>query len=94
MKPASSSDHIGRTKTSTSQVVDTDTQSSEVMRLAASVMRCPLFSATELIDFGVDLARIFRSAATLCERGSVTATSAEICEGTVEEQSFTPTFER
>jgi hypothetical protein len=30
---------------------------------------------------GVDLAPVFRLVATLCERGSVAATSAEVCEG-------------
>jgi hypothetical protein len=30
---------------------------------------------------GVDLARVFRLATTLCERGNVVATTAEVCEG-------------
>lgn len=77
MRPAPPSDHIERTETSTLRVVDTYTPSSAVMRMAASVMRSPLFSAKELIDSRVDLARVFFSADMLCERGRVTATSAE-----------------
>jgi hypothetical protein len=33
------------------------------------------------MTLGIDLTRVFRLAATLCERGSVVATSAEVCEG-------------
>ncbi|OAE34650.1 hypothetical protein AXG93_4034s1030 [Marchantia polymorpha subsp. ruderalis] len=83
------SDLSGRTETSTLGVVNTDTPSSVVTRMASSVMRSPLFSATKLIDFGIDLARVFRLEATLCERGSVTTTSAEIDEAIIEELSST-----
>jgi hypothetical protein len=41
----------------------------------------PTFSANDLMASGVDLTRVFRLAATLCERGNVVATSAEVCEG-------------
>lgn len=76
-----------RTEISTSHVVGMDTPSSAVMRMDTSVMRSPLFSATELMDFGIDLARVFRVAYMLCERGSVNTTHAEICE-----QHSTPTL--
>ncbi|PTQ40682.1 hypothetical protein MARPO_0038s0037 [Marchantia polymorpha] len=89
MRPVPPSDLSGRTETSTSRVVDTDTPSSAVTRMASSVMRSPLFSAMELIDSGINLARVFRAAATLCERGSITATSAEIGETIGEELSST-----
>ncbi|PTQ44536.1 hypothetical protein MARPO_0020s0163, partial [Marchantia polymorpha] len=67
MRPIPPSDLSGRTETSTSRVVDTDTPSSAVTRMASSVMRSPLFSAMELIDSRIDLTRVFRAAATLCE---------------------------
>ncbi|BBN14385.1 hypothetical protein Mp_6g11220 [Marchantia polymorpha subsp. ruderalis] len=89
MRPVPPSGLSGRTETSTSRVVDTDTPSSAVTRMASSVMRSPLFSAMELMDSGIDLARVFRAAATLCERGSITATSAEIGETSGEELSST-----
>ncbi|OAE34633.1 hypothetical protein AXG93_3267s1000 [Marchantia polymorpha subsp. ruderalis] len=89
MRPVPPSGLSGRTETSTSRVVDTDTPSSAVTRMASSVMRSPLFSAMELMDSGIDLARVFRAAATLCERGSITATSAEIGETIGEELSST-----
>ncbi|BBN09580.1 hypothetical protein Mp_4g20850 [Marchantia polymorpha subsp. ruderalis] len=73
----------------TSSVVDADVLSSAVMRVTTSVLRSPLFSATELMDSGIDLARVFRVLATSCERGRVTATSAEIREDMVEEPSST-----
>ncbi|OAE22174.1 hypothetical protein AXG93_3271s1170 [Marchantia polymorpha subsp. ruderalis] len=92
MKLVPPSDFSGRTMTSTSRVVDTDTPSSAVTRMASSMMRSPLFSATELIDSGIDLARMFCLAATLCERGNVTITSAEIGEAIVEELSSTTTL--
>ncbi|PTQ47194.1 hypothetical protein MARPO_0008s0049 [Marchantia polymorpha] len=69
-----------------------DVPSSAVMRMATSVLRSPLFSATELIDSGIDLARVFRVAATSCEHGRVAATSAEIREDTVEDPSSTSTL--
>jgi hypothetical protein len=45
------------------------------------VLRSPSFSANDLMVLGMDLAHVFWLAATLCERGSVAATSAEVCEG-------------
>jgi hypothetical protein len=39
------------------------------------------FSANVLMTLGVDLAPIFWLIVTLCEHGSVTAMSAEVCEG-------------
>ncbi|BBN08889.1 hypothetical protein Mp_4g15290 [Marchantia polymorpha subsp. ruderalis] len=78
IRPVPLSDLSGRTETSTSRVVDTDTPSSAVTRMASSVMKSPLFSSTELIDSGIDLAQVFRLVATFCECGSVNATSAEI----------------
>ncbi|PTQ36558.1 hypothetical protein MARPO_0063s0090, partial [Marchantia polymorpha] len=89
MRPVSPSGLSGRTETSTSRVVDTDTPSSAVTRMASSVMRSSLFLAMELMDSGIDLARVFRAAATLCERVSITATSAEIGETIGEELSST-----
>jgi hypothetical protein len=45
------------------------------------VLGSPTFSANDLMASGVDLTRVFRLVATLCERGSVVATSAKVCEG-------------
>ncbi|OAE29984.1 hypothetical protein AXG93_669s1340 [Marchantia polymorpha subsp. ruderalis] len=92
MRPVPSSDLSERTETSTSRVVDTYKPSSAVTRMASSVMRSPLFLATELIDSWIDLARVFRLAATSCERGSAIATSVEIGEAIVEELSSTTTL--
>jgi hypothetical protein len=39
------------------------------------------FLASDLMASGIDLARVFRLTATLCERGNVVVTSAEVCEG-------------
>jgi hypothetical protein len=39
------------------------------------------FLASDLMASRVDLAHVFRLAATLCECGSVVTTSAEVCEG-------------
>ncbi|PTQ28729.1 hypothetical protein MARPO_0156s0026, partial [Marchantia polymorpha] len=89
MTPVPPSDLSGRTETSTSRVMDTDTPSRAVTRMASSVMRSPLFSTMELMDYGIDLARVFRAAAMLCERGSITATSTEIGETIGEELSST-----
>ncbi|PTQ43569.1 hypothetical protein MARPO_0024s0079, partial [Marchantia polymorpha] len=89
MRPVPPSDLSGRTETSTSRVVDTDTPASAVTRMASSVMISPLFSTMELMDSWIDLARVFRAAATLCERGSITATSAEIGETIGEKLSST-----
>jgi hypothetical protein len=66
---------------STSRVVNTDVSSSVVSRMVTSMLGSPTFSANDLMASGVDLTRVFRLAATLCERGSVVATSVEVCEG-------------
>lgn len=55
-------------------------------------MQSPLFSATKLIDSGIDLAQILWILATSCERKRVTATTAEIHEYTVEDPSSTSTL--
>jgi hypothetical protein len=60
---------------STSCVVDTDISSSVVSRMVISVLGSPTFSANDLMASGVDLTRVFRLATTLCEHGSVVATS-------------------
>ena len=86
MVPRPPIEPIVRTEASTSRVVDTDAASSAVLRMATSVLGSSLFSATELMASGVDLAPVFQLAATLCDRGSVTATSAEVCEGVAVEQ--------
>ncbi len=67
--------------TLTSRVVDTDVSSTVVSRMVTSMLGSPTFSASDLMASGIDLARVFRLATTLCERGSVVATSAEVCEG-------------
>jgi len=61
--------------TSTSRVVDTDVSSSAMSWMATSMLGSPSFSASDLMASKVDLV------ATLCERGSVIATSAEVGEG-------------
>jgi hypothetical protein len=66
---------------STSRVVDTDVSSNAMSRMVTSVLGSPTFSANDLMASGIDLARVFRLVATLCERGSVVATSVEVCEG-------------
>jgi len=45
------------------------------------VLGSPSFSANDLMASGVDLARLFRLATTLCEHGSVAVTNVEVCEG-------------
>jgi hypothetical protein len=45
------------------------------------VLGSPTFSASDLMASGIDLARVFRLATTLCERGNLVATSAKVCEG-------------
>ncbi|BBN20559.1 hypothetical protein Mp_Vg00640 [Marchantia polymorpha subsp. ruderalis] len=92
MRPALPSDTGVRTKVLTSSVVDADVPSSAVMRMATLVLRSPLFLATELMDSGIDLARVFWVEATSCERGRVIATSAEIREDTIEAPSSTSTL--
>ncbi len=67
--------------TSTSRVVDTDVSSNAVLRMVTSVLGSPSFSDSDLMASRVDLAHVFRLVTTLCERGSVVATSAEVCEG-------------
>jgi hypothetical protein len=61
--------------TSTSRVVDTDISSSVVSRMVILMLGSPTFSVNDLMASGVDLTRVFRLAATLCEHGSVVATS-------------------
>ncbi|OAE25290.1 hypothetical protein AXG93_4620s1030 [Marchantia polymorpha subsp. ruderalis] len=92
MRPAPPSDTGVRIEVLTSSVVDADVPSNAVMQMVTSVLRSPLFSATELMDFGIDLTRIFWIAATSYERGRITATSAKIREDTVEELSSTSTL--
>jgi hypothetical protein len=58
-----------------------DVSSSAVLQMVTSVLGSPTFSANDLMASGVDLTRVFPLVATLCERGSVVATSAEVCEG-------------
>jgi len=69
--------------TSTSRVMDTDVSSSAVSQMATSMLGSPSFSPNDLMVLGVDLAHVFRLIATLCERGSIDATSAKVCEGVV-----------
>jgi len=71
---------IGPT-TLTSHVVDTDVSSSAVSQMGTSVLGSPSFLASDLMASRVDLALVFRLTATLCERGSVIATNAKMCEG-------------
>jgi hypothetical protein len=66
---------------STSRVVDTNVSSSVMSRMVTSVLGSPSFSTSDLMVSGVDLARVFRLAATLCEHGNVVATSVKVCEG-------------
>jgi hypothetical protein len=66
---------------STSHVVDMDVSSSVVSQMVTSVLGSPSFSANDLMASGIDLVLVFRLAATLCECGSVTTTSAKVCEG-------------
>jgi hypothetical protein len=61
--------------------VDTDVSSSVMSRMVTLVLGSPSFSAIDLMVSRVDLALIFRLTTTLCECGSVTATSAKVCEG-------------
>ncbi len=65
----------------TSRVVDMNVSSSVVSQMVTSVLGSLTFSANDLMASRVDLTRVFRLAATLCERGSVVATSVEVCEG-------------
>ncbi|CAM6073504.1 unnamed protein product [Sphagnum tenellum] len=65
----------------TSRLVNMDISTSVVSRMVTSVLGSPTFSINDLMASGVDLTRVFRLAATLCERGSVVATSVEVCEG-------------
>ncbi len=65
----------------TSRVMDTDVSSNVVSRMVTLVLGSLSFSASDLMALGNDLAHVFRLATTLCERGSVVATTAEVCEG-------------
>ena len=58
--------------------------------MATSVLESRLFLASELMASGVELAPVFRLAATLCERGPVSAKSAEVCEDVAVEPSSEP----
>ncbi len=66
---------------STSRVVDRNVSSSAMSRMAISVLGSPSFSASDLMVSRIDLTLVFRLTTTLCECGSVAATSAEVCEG-------------
>ncbi len=81
MVPTPPIEPIMEPTTSTSHVVDTDISSSAVSRMVTLVLGSPTFSANDLMASGVDLTRVFRLTATLCERGNVVATSVEVCEG-------------
>ncbi|KAH8952462.1 hypothetical protein BDL97_09G086500 [Sphagnum fallax] len=59
------------------EAVDTDISSSVVLQMVTSVLGSSTFSANDLMALGVALTRVFRLAATLCEHGSVVATSVE-----------------
>jgi hypothetical protein len=65
---------------STSRVVDTDVSTSAMSWMATSVLGSLSFLASDLTALRVDLTHVFRLVATLCERGSVVAMSAEVCE--------------
>ncbi len=67
--------------TLTSRVMDMDVSSSAVSWMVISMLGSPSFSANDLMALGVDLVRVFWLITTLCERGSVVATSVEVCEG-------------
>lgn len=67
--------------TLTSHVVDTDVSSNAVSQMATLVLGSPSFLASDLMASRVDLAFVFRLAATLCERRSVVAMNVEVCEG-------------
>jgi hypothetical protein len=58
-----------------------DVSSNAVLRMVTSVLGSPSFLASDLMASGVDLIRVFRLATKLCERGSVVAMNAEVCEG-------------
>jgi hypothetical protein len=49
--------------------------------MATLVLGFPSFSASDLMVSRVDLVFVFRLASTLCGRGNVVATNAEVCEG-------------
>jgi len=61
--------------------MDTDVSLNVVLWMVASMLGSPSFSASDLMALGVDLTRVFRLAATLCERGSVDVMSVKVCEG-------------
>ncbi len=66
---------------STSHVVDTDVSSSAMSRMVTSMLGSPSFLANDFMASRINLTHIFRLATMLCERGSVAATSAKVCEG-------------
>jgi hypothetical protein len=49
--------------------------------MVTSMLGSLAFSTSDLMVSGIDLARVFRLATTLCERENVVATSVEVCEG-------------
>jgi hypothetical protein len=49
--------------------------------MVTSVLGSPSFSANDLTASKVDLVRVFRLVATLCECGNVATTNAKVCEG-------------
>jgi hypothetical protein len=49
--------------------------------MVTSMLGSPSFSANDLTASKVDLARVFRLVATLCEHGTVVITNAKVCEG-------------
>jgi hypothetical protein len=61
--------------------MDMDVSSSAMSWMATSMLGSPSFSANVLMASRIHLALIFRLVATLCEHGSVVATSVEVCEG-------------
>jgi hypothetical protein len=66
---------------STSHVVDKDVSSNSVLLMVTSMLGSPSFSASDLMALGIDLTHVFCLATTLCERGNVAATNADVCEG-------------
>jgi hypothetical protein len=51
--------------------MDMNVSSSAMSRMVTLVLGSPSFLANDFIASGVDLARVFRLTATLCERGNV-----------------------
>jgi hypothetical protein len=61
--------------------MDTDVSSSVVLWMVTLMLGSPSFLASDLMASGMDLGPVLQLTATLCERGSVAVTSAEVCEG-------------